>query len=71
MEPATFAWLLAHGIRFEDHRPDERQLVQLALLRDERRQANRGFSRFTRLAKRIGLRPVGATAVPATCPCAA
>jgi hypothetical protein len=71
MEPATLAWLLARGIHLDDHVPDERQLLHLALLRDAKREANRGSSRFTRLARRIGLEPVRATPIPATCACPA
>jgi hypothetical protein len=71
MEPAAFAWVLSHGIRLDDRVPDERQLMHLAILRDARREADRGRSRFTRLASRLGLEPIRTTPEPVACGCAA
>lgn len=71
MEPVTFAWLLSRGIRLDDRVPSDRQLAQLAAVREARREANRGLSPFARLARRLGLEPARATPNAATCSCPA
>jgi hypothetical protein len=71
MEPAIFSWLLSRGIRLDDRVPDERELIHLAMLRDARREANRGGSRFARLASRLGFEPARTAPEPVACACAA
>jgi hypothetical protein len=68
---AIFAWMADLGIRLDDHEPDARQLAHMEALREAKREANRGTTRISRLARRIGLEPVRTTTEPAPCACAA
>ena len=65
-----FAWMSDLGIRLDDHVPDERELIHMAMLRDARRDANRGRSRFTRLTSRLGYEPIRTAPKPVACACA-
>ena len=66
-----FAWMADLGIQLDDHQPDARQLAYMATIREARREANRGSSRFDRLARWLGSASIRPAASPSTCSCPA
>ena len=68
---AIFAWMSDLGIRLDDHEPDVRQVAHLAALREAKRQAGPGPSRFSRLTQSLGLLTTRPTTEPVACACAA
>ncbi|HEX5149238.1 MAG TPA: hypothetical protein VFW02_09175 [Candidatus Limnocylindrales bacterium] len=66
-----FAWMADLGIQLDDHQPDARQRAHLAAIREARREADRGSSRLSRLARWLGSASTRPAAQPATCSCPA